>query len=284
MTATPAMLRARARALAVIREFFAERGVLEVQTPVLGKATVTDPQVEAFELAPGYLQTSTEYHQKRLLAAGLGDNYTLGPVFRAGEQGRLHNPEFTMLEWYRLGFDDHALMAEVQALVDRLLGPGEYHTHRYLELVAGQTLSAEEQALPAHAHDDLKLARALEQLGSGRHFVTGYPAAAAVLARLDPADPTVACRFELVIDGLEVANGYFELTDESAHRERFAVDRQARSALGLAVPEPDEQFLAAIAQGLPECSGVAVGFDRLLMLQQQAASISEVLAFDWNER
>jgi len=292
-SASRANLEARGQALAQVREFFAARQVLEVQTPLVGSASVTDPAVRALAVAVegqqsrplGYLQTSTEYHQKRLLAAGVGDNYTLGQVFRADEQGRLHSPEFTMLEWYRQGFDDRALMVELAELIDQLLGPSTYQTHPYAALlervpenrVDGRGLSAEEQA-------DLRLAIALESLGAGRHFVVEYPAAAAVLARLDQTNPQIARRFELVIDGIEVANGYFELTDAAAHRSRFAADNLARTARSLPPVVVDQALLAAVDAGLPDCAGVAVGFDRLLMLKLGVQSIEEVQAFSWSRR
>jgi len=279
------MLRARAQMLAAMRDFFSRRNVLEVQTPLLGQAGVTDPDIAAFELFEGSLQTSSEYHQKRLLAAGIGDNYSLGAVFRAGESGRLHNPEFTMLEWYRLGFDDIALRREVEDLVNTLLGPAEFFEHRYAQLVASVELGVEEsRRLPDSAHADLRIARAIEQLGEGRHFVIDFPATEAGLARLDPVDPTVARRFELIIDGVEIANGYFELLDADTHRSRFAADREERRLRGLPDVTTDTLFLAAVESGLPDCAGVALGVDRLLMLQQGARQIADVQAFPWERR
>ncbi len=292
-SASRASLEARGQALALVREFFARREVLEVQTPLLGSATVTDPAINALvarnegipEARANYLQTSTEYHQKRLLAAGVGDNYTLGPVFRADEQGRLHNPEFTMLEWYRQGFDDRALMAELCELVDQLLGASTYQTHPYATLVERVPENhGALQGIAARDVDDLRLALAIESLGRGRHFVVDYPAQAAVLARLDPDNPSIARRFELVIDGVEVANGYFELTDAEQHRARFASDNKARAARGLPAIDIDQALLAAIDAGLPDCAGVAVGFDRLLMLKLGVETIAEVQTFDWSTR
>ena len=292
-TASKANLEARGRALGLVREFFSRRGVLEVQTPLLGSATVTDPAVNALvarnealpEACANYLQTSTEYHQKRLLAAGVGDNYTLGPVFRADEQGRLHSPEFTMLEWYRQGFDDRDLMAELCELVDDLLGASTYQTHGYAELL--ERVPKNHAALQDVAPDDvedLRLALAVKSLGKGRHFVVDYPAEAAVLARLDSENPSIARRFELVIDGVEVANGYFELTDAAQHRARFASDNTARAARGSPQIAVDQALLAAVDAGLPECAGVAVGFDRLLMLKLGVETIEEVQSFVWSSR
>lgn len=286
-SAASAALHDRGEALRITRDFFARRQVLEVQTPLLGSATVTDPAIHALAVpaANSFLQTSTEYHQKRLLAAGVGDNYTLGPVFRAGELGRLHNPEFMMLEWYRLGFDDKQLMQEVTELVDLLLGPAPCETVTYRQLLARVELSeAEQRDLPVESQTDLRIAKALAALGSGRRFVVDYPAEQAVLARLSETDPSVACRFELVVDGVELANGYFELTDTVAHHERFAEDNQKRAELGLSAVAPDQYFLAAIEAGLPSCAGVALGFDRLLQLRQGANALAEVQTFSWERR
>ncbi len=261
-------LEARAMLLAAVRHFFAERSVLEVQTPVLGAATVTDPDVESIAVPDhGYLQTSPEYFLKRLLVAGVPDCYQLGPVFRADERGRLHNPEFTMLEWYRLDFDHVALMDEVAALVDLVLGPASYITCSYGDLV-GDLDRPRDQL-------DLAFADACATL-PGRIFVTDYPAEQAALARVVD---DVAARFELVVDGVELANGYWELRDPRTHRVRFAADHAVRGARGLDKPPVDEAFLAALEEGLPPCAGVAMGIDRMLMLKLGASSLDEVLAF-----
>lgn len=266
-------LTARASFLATIRAFFAERGVLEVQTALIGEHTVTEVNIESMAVGgSGYLQTSPEYQLKRLLAAGAPSLYQLGPVFRAGERGRLHNPEFTLLEWYRLGFDDGALMAEVAELVDRMLGPAPCGQVTYAELVGN--LDRPREAL------DLALSEATAAL-KGRWFVTRYPADQAALARLCPDDPSVAARFELVIDGVEVANGYHELTDPEEQRRRFAADVEQRRARGMVEPTVDEKFLSALEAGLPECAGVALGVDRLFMLARGAGSLDEVLPFAW---
>lgn len=266
------MLRQRAAALARMRAFFAERDVLEVQTPVLGAATVTDPHVDALPAGDGFLQTSPEYAMKRLLAAGAPSIYQLGPAFRAGESGRLHSPEFTLLEWYRLGFDDRALMDEVAALVDLFLGPASYRALRYDALLAQSPLAPAED-------EDLRLNAAIEALGDARVFVTHYPAAQAALARLHPEDPATAARFELVVNGVELANGYYELGDADDLRARFAADNRERRRLGKTEQVLDERFLAAMAAGLPDCAGVALGVDRLLLLAFGAGRLSEVMAF-----
>ena len=267
-------LRLRAQALEAIRGFFAARDVVEVQTPVLAPATVTDPDVESIAV-PGYgfLQTSPEYQMKRLLSAGAPSIYQLGPVFRHEERGRLHNPEFTMLEWYRLGFDDQQLMQEVAELVALVLGPDAVQTVTYQQLVGDVPGRGDVQ----RSELDLRFAEACEKLQPGRFFVVDYPADQAALARLRPDNPSVAARFELVIDGIEIANGYWELLDPTEHERRFAADRARRKALGRTDVEPDQPFLTALRRGLPNCAGVALGVDRLLMLAQNADRLDEVL-------
>lgn len=265
------MLRERSTILGDIRGFFAEREVVEVHTPVLARYGVTDPDVPGIRVADvGVLQTSPEYHLKRLLAAGLGDCYQMGPVFRADEQGSRHNREFTLLEWYRLGFDHHDLMAEVAQLVDLILGSATYRTLTYADLVGD--LEREREVL------DLAFAEASDAL-QGRCFITEYPADQAALARLEPANPGRAARFELVIDGLELANGYWELTDADEHRRRFLQDNRIRAERGLTPMALDEPFLASLDAGLPDCAGVALGVDRLVMLALGCGSIEEVLTF-----
>ena len=260
--------------LATIRTFFHERGVLEVQTAILGQHTVTDVNIESLAVGrAGYLQTSPEYQMKRLLAAGAPSIYQLCQVFRAGEQGRLHNPEFTLLEWYRLGFDDRDLMAEVAALLDRVPGHEPIGEVTYTELVDGDF-----SGTPADL--DLRFSDACSRL-RGRWFVTRFPAEQAALARLHADDPGVAARFEVVVDGVELANGYHELTDADEQRRRFAADVEARRRQGKVEPTGDERFLAALAEGLPGCSGIALGGDRLLMAATGAASLKDVMPFPW---
>ena len=249
--ASVTQLQQRALLLSSARAFFAERNVLEVQTPVLAKHTVTEPDIQSIEVPGfGYLQTSPEYHIKRLLAAGAPSCYQLGPAFRFGEQGRLHNPEFTMLEWYRLDFDHWLLMDEVAELVDQLLGAKPYQQLSYTDLVG---------PLGDRPRDELDLAfaRACERLSAGRFFITDYPAEQAALARLNP-DGLTAARFELVVDGVELANGYWELTDPAEHRRRFAKDNESRGQRTLPQVALDEAFLDAMKAGLPNCAGVAL--------------------------
>ena len=265
-------LKRRAHLLGLARTFFAERDVFEVQTPVLAEHTVTEPDVQSIEVPDfGYLQTSPEYQIKRLLAAGAPSCYQLGPVFRFGEQGRLHNPEFTMLEWYRLDFDHVQLMHEVAELVDRLLGPSPYQYVSYTDLVSPIVDRPRDEL-------DLAFAQACEGLSPGRFFITDYPADQAALARLN-ADGTTAARFELVVDGVELANGYWELTDPAEHRRRFARDNDSRRQRGLPEVAADNAFLDALEAGLPHCAGVAVGFDRLVMLALGLQDLAQVLTF-----
>lgn len=288
-------LRERGALLAEIRAFFAARDVLEVQTPVVGRRTVIDPALDSIATTEGrYLQTSPEYHMKRLLAAGAPSIYQIAPAFREGEAGRRHNPEFTMLEWYRVGFDAPALMAEVAALVDSLLGEAPYESLACADLLRerfgvpidnpqallelGDTLGLVQPRL--HEALDLALAEALRSEAGRRVFVTGFPAALAALARV--GDDGRADRFELIVDGVEVANGYHELTDAGELAARMDADIQHRRTLGKAEIAPDEALLAAHQKGLPDCAGVAMGLDRLLMLKLGAPSLAEVMAFDWD--
>ena len=275
-----------------IRAFFAERDVLEVETPLLGRHATTDPAIDSLTSGGRWLQASPEHHMKRLLAAGAPSIFRLGAVFRAGEAGRWHNPEFTMLEWYRLGFDAAALMAEVAALVDTLLGPADYDHRPWSEILASRFGSAcldpaaaqakaRELGLATESADDaadLLLAEALSRL-PGRCFVTEFPAAMAALAAVD-ADGN-AERFELVVDGVEVANGYHELRDAAELARRMAADNAKRVRLEREPREPDAALVAAHQHGLPDCAGVAVGVDRLLALRLGLPTVAAAMAFDW---
>jgi lysyl-tRNA synthetase class 2 len=312
-TTSLAGLRQRATLLEAIRAFFRERGVLEVQTPVALAATVTDVQIESLQLAtapPRYLQTSPEYPMKRLLAAGSGDIFQVCPVFRAGEIGRLHNPEFTMIEWYRLGMDLPAIMAETAALAAALLAAGgraagEIENLSYAEAFRRELgcdpldASPAELATLAHQHglaasslatatrDDLLDFLVATQVGPklGRGRLTclhHFPASQAALAQLEPADPRTALRFELYAEGVELANGYVELADPAEQGRRFAADIEARRRRNLPLPAVDERLLAALRSGLPACAGVAMGFDRVAMLALGARSLAEVIAFPWD--
>ena len=306
----------RARLNALIRGFFHARDVLEVETPILSRAGNTDPNIASFTLiAPGHgdtaqrtrwLRTSPEFPLKRLLATGIGDCYELGRVFRAGEAGGRHNPEFTMLEWYRLGFDQHRLAAEVVELVQAalaLVGQGAAvrvldYRDLYREVLALDPFTATDAELAAALGDVL-----LDAAGLGRddwldllmthriqpqfaadllHVVHGYPASQCALARVaaDADGMPVAARFEVYLGPLELANGYHELRDADEQRRRFEADLAVRRTRGAAQPALDEHLLVALEHGLPDCAGVALGVDRLLMRLLGAARIGEVLAFD----
>ena len=280
--------------LAAARKFFADRGVMEVQTPLAGHHTVTDPAIASVPLADGrFLQTSPEHHMKRLLAAGAPSIYQIAPAFRHGEAGRWHNPEFTLIEWYRLGFDAERLMAEVAELVDALLGPAHYERRTYARLLQDRfgVDAADHGAIVAHARGlglqgddagdaaDLLVAQAVAAIDAERVFITAYPGEQAALARRN-ADGTAA-RFELVVRGLEIANGYDELTDAEELETRMGADAERRRAKGLSPVAPDAALLAAQQHGLPACAGVALGFDRLVALRLGAKTLAEALTFDW---
>jgi lysyl-tRNA synthetase class 2 len=302
----------RADLLAKARAFFAARGVTEVDTLHVVRHAVTDRHLASARVswpspaAPsGYLHTSPEYAMKRLLAAGSGDIYQLCHVYRGDEQGALHNGEFMLLEWYRCGFDMHALVREVDALLRELLGSragAAAGTVSYCEAFRSalgcDPLADELPRLAARARDAGLDARLVDGLGrdelldlmmaervgprlglDGPMFVHSYPASQAALARLDPADTRVARRFELYLGGIELANGFEELADPVEQRARFEADRALRAQLGLGAPVPDEFLLAALASGLPACSGVALGFDRLMMRALGAGHIADVLPF-----
>jgi lysyl-tRNA synthetase class 2 len=310
-TASLDALRLRARLLEATRRFFAEREVLEVETPLLGAAAATDPNIESLVAARAdaahptrqclYLQSSPEFALKRLLAAHGVALYQLGKAFRGGERGSLHNPEFTLLEWYRPGWDHRALMGEVEDLLERLLGTGRgvrvTYREAFLRAVGVDPLQAPDAEV---AHAALALGLAPSDVPHGREacldflfatrvqpglgptrlvFVYDFPASHAALARVRGVDPPVAERFEGFVDGIEVANGYHELADPVEQRRRFQVDLARRQVRGLPQPPLDERLLAALEQGLPDCAGVAVGFDRLVMAAARARRIDEVLAF-----
>ncbi|WP_280554233.1 EF-P lysine aminoacylase EpmA [Halomonas sp. 25-S5] len=316
-TATIETLRERARLLAVVRAFFARREVLEVETPVLGHGGSTEvllASLFAEATTPAgrerlWLQTSPEFHMKRLLAAGSGPIFQLARSFRDGEVGRRHNLEFTMLEWYRPGLGLDALIEETAALVSSVLGrelgdkPGPLRRRRYRELFREhlaidpfsaplaelRRLASERGGLDMADSDrdgclDLLMSIEIEpHLGrDGLDVVVDYPATQAALARhhRDPEDGAwVASRFELYLAGLELANGYDELTDAEEQAARFAADNAARRAAGLPQVDVDVRLLAALAHGMPAGSGVALGLDRLIQLALGKASVAEVMAF-----
>ena len=306
-------LRLRARLLERVREYFRVRDVLEVETPVAVARTVSDPQIESLQLtgdAPRYLHTSPEYAMKRLLAAGSGDVFQVCKVFRAGERSALHNPEFTMIEWYRVEMDLQGIMAETAGLASLLLADGWPHAGLPVEYLDYQAAFRRElqvdplevpmavlaplcvkHGLAAGSAADASRDQLLDflvatQIGPnlGRHGLTclhHYPASQAALAQLDAGDARTALRFELYAAGVELANGYVELADAGEQARRFVLDQQLRQVRGLASIEADERLLAALQSGLPPCAGVALGFDRVAMLAAGATRIDAVLAFPW---
>lgn len=308
-TASLSMLRQRADMLAAIRRFFAARDVLEVDTPAMSHAGVADLNIHSFKTRyrneiDCYLHTSPEFPMKRLLAAGAGSIYQICKVFRDDEQGRWHNPEFTMLEWYRPGFDHNDLMNELDLLLQDVLGTvaAERLTYQdaFLTYAGCDPFTASSEALQrcseSHgvvvAGSDMRTALTdvwLDLLMShvvgpalGRQrptFIYDYPPSQAALARVRKGAAPRAERFELYFAGVELANGFHELTDASEQRARFVVDQSQRRAVGLSVPPFDEHLLAALNHGLPPCAGVALGIDRLLMLKSGVQAIGEVIAF-----
>lgn len=299
-------LRLRAELIATIRRFFAERGVLEVDTPLLCHSTATDPHIHSLRTAnnpPYYLQTSPEFAMKRLLAAGAGSIYQLAKAFRGDEQGRHHNVEFTILEWYRVGFNHHQLMDEMDELLKAVLKTDSADRCTYADLfqrhlqldphrstVTELQQCAQAQGLTDFTPDDpndkdfwlhLLLSHCIEpQIGQDKPlFITDFPVSQAALAKIRPGDPPVAERFEVYYRGVELANGYHELTHANEQRRRFIADNQQRQARQLPQIPIDEYLLAALQHGMPECAGVALGVDRLIMLATGASSISEVISF-----
>lgn len=303
----------RAGMLAGVRGYFAAEGVLEVQTPLVSAAAVSDPAIESIAVRPRsgppqFLQTSPEYPMKRLLAAGIGDCYQVCPVFRDGETGRQHSSEFTMIEWYRLDFG----VAELQRDVDRLLraataglrefAPARSLTYRGaiadccgldIRIARPADIAAvldRHGIRPAGAGDwdrdawlDLLMGAVVgPTLGRDAPvFVRDYPASQAALARLhtDADGETVAERFELYVDGVELANGFRELGDAAEQRRRFERDLAQRRARGQAQHPLDERLLGALAHGLPDCAGVAVGFDRLVMVTLGLPDLASAASF-----
>ncbi len=322
-TASLAVLKLRARLLQAVRRFFDERGYFEVDTPLLSHDRVVDPHLEPFLFAtPGgalYLQTSPEFAMKRLLAAGAEAIYQVGHVFRAGELGQRHNPEFTMIEWYRAG-DTHLeqmqvvedLICDVSRSAARGLTVGDKRlalvpflrtTYRdaFLRHTEHDIFALETPQLTKLAHDrklsvpdsldaadrdgwlNLLLAELVEpHLGRERpEFLCDYPASQAALAIVRPGSPPVAERFELYVGGIELCNGYHELTDADELRRRIEVESQRCAGESLPPLPASNRLLAAMDAGLPPCAGVALGFDRLVMLAAGANSVAEVIPFSF---
>ncbi len=311
-TAPIELLRQRATLIAAIRQFFYERQVMEVDTPAMSHATVTDIHLHTFQtefVGPGYaggsklfFMTSPEFHMKRLLAAGSGCIYQISKAFRNEENGRYHNPEFTMLEWYRVGFDHHELMDEMDDLLQTVLvcGAAERMTYQQafievldvcplegtmsdLKSVAGQ-LGLSDIAEPESDRDTLlqllfsvgvenKIGQTLPA------FVYDFPASQAALAKINPEDNRVAERFEVYFKGIELANGFHELDNPKEQLARFEQDNVKRQAMGLPPQPIDHHLIAALEAGLPDCAGVALGVDRLVMLALGCEHIDQVTAF-----
>ncbi|HEY8681889.1 MAG TPA: EF-P lysine aminoacylase EpmA [Rhodanobacter sp.] len=311
-----AALQLRAQVYALIRAFFAERNVLEVETPVLSAAGNTDPNIESFKTTfsghvdagarERWLRTSPEFPLKRLLAAGVGDCYELGRVFRDGEAGGRHNPEFSMLEWYRLGWDHRRLMHEAITLVETALA---MLGRRAEVLIASyrQLFLDELDIDPLHA--PLEALRAplaefhIEPSGLGRDdwldllithrlqpafprnritVIHDYPATQCALARIRPGEPPLAERFELYLGPHELANGYHELNDAAEQRARFEYDNAVRRGRGVREVSIDQRLLAVL-DALPDCAGVALGVERLLMCLADTDAIADVMAFPFGE-
>jgi len=308
-----AALRLRARLYARVRRFFAERDVLEIETPILSAAGNTDPNIESFTTrfsghvdagAPlRWLRTSSEFPQKRLLAAGISDCYELGRVFRNGEAGRRHNPEFTMLEWYRVGWDHRRLIDETVELVRAALAlvgkSAEVQKYTYRELFRTalnlDPFAASDAELQAALGDvqidahglwrddwlDLLLTHRIQPTFPVDRItvISDYPATQCALAKIRADDSPVAERFELYVGAQELANGYHELTDAAEQRARFERDNARRRQRGLIEVPIDARLLAALEQGMPDCAGVALGVERLLMAMLGTDDIRDVLAF-----
>lgn len=294
--------------LKAVREFFQRRGVLEVETPIMSQAIGTDPNLEPItanylagkQEQQFFLQTSPEFAMKRMLAAGSGAIFQICKAFRNDESGARHNPEFTMLEWYRPGFDEHQLMDEVMDLVEQLCPQNNWQRlsyqqlfEQYLEINPHSASSADvaqlaKSKIAIDLQDankdtwlDLLFSHLIEPQLLTPVFIYDYPGSQAALAKveLNAEGHSIARRFELVIKGMEIANGYFELTDPEEQQRRFFHDQQIRHEQQKSNNPLDENLLAALSEGLPDCSGVALGLDRLLMLATGATSIDEVLAF-----
>lgn len=307
-------LQLRAQIYKTIRDFFAARNVMEVETPLFCHTSVTDPFIQSvpalFQATPHsseeryYLQTSPEYAMKRLLAAGSGAIYQITKAFRQGEIGKQHNPEFTMLEWYRPGFDHFALMNEMDELLQLILQTPAAERKSYTELfkiyLNLNPHDASVEALMACAHDhhlsvasnisdkdtwlNLLMSHCIEP-HIGQHkpiFIYDFPASQAALARIMPGNPPVAARFEVYFQGMELANGFHELQHASEQRKRFENNLLERKKSGLTELPIDELFIAALEHGLPDCAGVALGLDRLIMMAANTQQIQDVLSFDFS--
>ncbi|GAJ78173.1 MULTISPECIES: elongation factor P--(R)-beta-lysine ligase [Vibrio] len=311
-TASIDQLRQRATLIASIRQFFADRQVMEVDTPAMSHATVTDIHLHTFQtefVGPGYadgsklfFMTSPEFHMKRLLAAGSGCIYQINKAFRNEENGRYHNPEFTMLEWYRVGFDHHKLMDEMDDLLQLVLKCGAAQRMTYQQAfidvlgvcplegsmtelkTAASKLGLSDIAEPEEDRDTLL--QLLFSVGVEHKigqdvpaFVYDFPASQAALAKINPQDHRVADRFEVYFKGIELANGFHELDNPKEQLARFEQDNAKRLDMGLKPQPIDYHLISALEAGLPDCAGVALGIDRLIMLALGCDHIDQVTAF-----
>lgn len=299
-------LKKRAEILKNIRLFFDSRKVIEVETPLLDRFGVSDPYLDSIavhlddSLPPQFLQTSPEYAMKRLLAAGMGDCYQICKSFRNDESGRLHHTEFTILEWYRVGFTDQHLIDEIDQLLQQVLGCESADKKTYCALFEQHlqidpiqvTISELKEISDTNTSlthildnkDDYLMwlfSQCIEpELGLNRPcFVTSYPASQASLSRINPNDDNLSCRFELFYKGIELGNGFYELSDATEQLKRFQHNQQVRKHLNKQEMDIDNRLIAALKKGLPDCAGVAIGIDRLMMLVLNKASIQEVMAF-----
>ena len=308
-------LRLRSQMLNTIRQFFIEKSVLEVETPLLCSNTGTDPQLDFFSTQyhspPNnktlYLQTSPEFAMKRLLASGSGDIFQICKAFRNNEQGRYHNPEFTILEWYRIGFNLNQLMDETAALIALLLAPSIQLNHikkisyndifqqitglnplifnvqKYSNYAKAENIEdaiafcGQDHSLWCDFIFSLKIQPALEL--DTLYLIHSYPASQASLARINPNNPEIAERFEVFINGIELGNAFHELADAKEQEQRFDKENAYRALNQQVQIEKDPFFLAALNAGLPDCSGIAIGLDRLLLIISQASSLDKVIAF-----
>jgi lysyl-tRNA synthetase class 2 len=298
-------LKKRAQILQQIRAFFIARDVLEVETPCLSQHTVTTPYIESWvvQAVEGkfekklFLQTSPEYHMKRLLATGSGSIFQICHAFRVDAHSARHNPEFTLLEWYRVGFTLIDLMNEMDELLQLILQTPIATRYTYQEIFKKycefDTLNLSLEALKAFAQPQINIknftgdrddwlllifTHLIEPNLLGTIFIYDFPASQAALARLNSHDPRIASRFEVYVDGIELANGFHELSHAQEQRQRFINDNQKRQQLGLEQIKLDENFLASLDK-LPDCSGVALGIDRLVMLAIGVKTIDEVISF-----
>jgi len=314
-TASLQALRERAQLYTAIRQFFAERDVLEVDTPVLSHGTVTDVFIDGFSTNFAYsdsghnetlyLQTSPEFALKRLLASYQTSIYQLSKAFRHEGFGRLHNPEFTMLEWYRVGLDHHALMDEISDLLKALIGAQQtermtyqqaFQKHLNLDPLSDSTQRiaqvfndcnidlSDEYPIDHDGMLQLLFSYEIEPRIGQQYpcFIYDYPASQSSLAKINSDDPRVADRFELYFKGTELANGFHELQDAAEQRKRFEHDNRLRRTFRFAEKPLDERFLGALEAGIPACAGVAMGIDRILMLKHGYTHIEQVLAFPVN--